>query len=120
MIRRPALRGASTFVLCGLLCAAPRPINAQTASQTLPPVTIDAPVQRQAVRPARKPPQRAATASRRNRPVQTATANPSVPNPPAPQGDGGTANASLGTPSIKQRYQLPQTSASITAVMLVR
>jgi iron complex outermembrane receptor protein len=115
MIRRPALSGASTFVLCGLLCAAPRPINAQTASQTLPPVTIDAPVQRQAVRPARKPPQRAASASRRNRPIQTATANPSVPNPPAPQGDGGTANSSLGTPPIKQRYQLPQTSASITA-----
>ncbi len=35
--------------------------------------------------------------------------------PPAPQGDGSGVTASLATPPIKQRFQLPQESYSITA-----
>jgi iron complex outermembrane receptor protein len=110
MFRLHALGGASTLVLCSALSALPSVGNAQTEGQTLPPVTIDAPSQRAAVRPAKKPPQRTAAAARRKKPVPAASVNP-----PASQGDGSVVNASLGTPPIKEKYQLPQTSASITA-----
>jgi iron complex outermembrane receptor protein len=110
MIRRQALCGASTLVLAGMLCAFSSMARAQTAGQTLPPVTIEAPNQRQAVKPVKRPAPRTATTARRSKPVVTASANP-----PAPQGDGSTANASLGTPTIKQRFALPQESFSITA-----
>src|SRR5438128_9302991 len=43
MFRFHALSGASTLVLCGALVASPSSTNAQTATQTLPPVTIEAP-----------------------------------------------------------------------------
>ena len=83
--------------------------RAQTAERPLPPVTVEAPNQRQAVRPARKPAQRTAAASRRKKPVAAAS------HPVLAQSDGGGVNASFGTPPIKQRFQLPQQTFSITA-----
>ena len=110
MFRLHVQGGVSTLVLCSALAAIPSTIEAQTADRTLPPVTVEAPQQRQVVRATRKPAQRTAATLPRRKPVATAAANP-----PAPQDDGGGANASLGTPPIKQRFQLPQESYSITA-----
>jgi iron complex outermembrane recepter protein len=109
MFRYRAPSSASTLVLCSTLSAIPSMACAQTAGQPLPPVTIEAPTQRQALQPARKPARRIAATSRRKKPVATAAAKPSV----APN-DGGT-NTSLGTPPIKQRFQLPQETFSITS-----
>ena len=110
MFRLHVRGSVSTLVLCSALATIPSTIEAQTADRTLPPVTVEAPHQRQAVRATRKPAQRIAATPRRRKPVATAAANP-----PAPQGDEGGANASLGTPPIKQRFQLPQETYSITA-----
>jgi iron complex outermembrane receptor protein len=107
MIRRLALGGSGMLALGGVLAALPDALLAQTA--TLPPVTVEAPTHRQAARPVKKP-QRTAAAVRRQRPVTTAPVSQ-----PAPQGDGSTANAPLGAPLIKQKYQLPQTAESMTA-----
>ncbi len=104
------MSGASTLVLCGALCAIPSVTSAQTANQQLPAVTVDAPSQRPAVKPARKPASRTASISRRKKPVATAAGGPSTV-----EGDGSGLKASLGTPSAKQRFQLPQESFSITA-----
>jgi iron complex outermembrane receptor protein len=108
MFRYRAPGSASTLVLCSALSAIPSMAGAQTANRPLPPVTVEAPNQRQALQPARKPAQRTATALRRKKPVATAAAKP-----PVVLIDG--ANASLGTPPIKQRFQLPQESFSITS-----
>jgi iron complex outermembrane receptor protein len=105
-----ASSSASTLVLCGTLCAIPSITRAQTADRPLPPVTIEAPTPRQAVQPARRPPQLTAVASRRKKPLATAPAHPVVA-----QSQDGSANASLGTPPVKQRFQLPQETFSITA-----
>jgi iron complex outermembrane receptor protein len=113
MFRFHTLCGASTLVLCSALSAFPSVVNAQTEREALPPVTIDAPNQRATVRPAKKPPQRTAAAARRKKPVPAVSVNP-----PAPQGDGSVANASLGTPPIVTRFQLPQQSFSITAAQI--
>src|ERR1700733_13713754 len=110
MFRDRAISSLSTLVLCSVLCAISPKTNAQTAGQPLPPVTIEAPKPRQALQPAKKPPQRTASAARRKKPAATAPANPVVA-----QSDSGGANASLGTPPIKQRFQLPQETYSITA-----
>jgi iron complex outermembrane receptor protein len=111
MFRFHALGGASTLVFCSVLSVSPSVTHAQTAGETLPPVTIDAPIPRQTVRPARKPPQRTVSTPRRKKPVATAAASP-----PAPQAAdaGAGANASLGTPPVVSRFQLPQRSFSIT------
>jgi iron complex outermembrane recepter protein len=109
MFRYRAPSSACTLVLCSTLSVIPSVASAQTVDRPLPPVTIEAPTQRQSLQPARKPAQRAATTSRRKKPVATAAAKPPV----APN-NGGT-NASLGTPPIKQRFQLPQESFSITS-----
>jgi iron complex outermembrane recepter protein len=108
MFRLGALHRASTLGLCGALSAIPSVSDGQTADRQLPPVTVEAPNQRQIARPARKPTQRAVSA-RRKKPVATAAAKP-----PAPQGDGGV-NASLTTPPVVARFGLPQESFSITA-----
>jgi iron complex outermembrane recepter protein len=71
---------------------------------------VDAPSQRQTIRPAKKPAQRSASAAPRRKPVATAATNP-----PAPKVDSDGVAASLATPPIKQRFQLPQESYSITA-----
>ncbi len=101
---------ASTLVLCSALSAIPSMAGAQTAGRLLPPVTIEAPNQRQTLGPARKPVRRAAAASQRKKRIATAAAKP-----PVAQSDSGGANASLGTPPIKQRFGLPQETFSITA-----
>ncbi len=110
MLRYHALGSASTLVLCGALSAIPSVADAQTAPQSLPPVIVEAPSPRQAVRAAKKPPQRTAATSRRKKPVVTAAAKPAVG-----QSAQDSANGSLGTPPIKQRFQLPQESFSITS-----
>jgi iron complex outermembrane recepter protein len=106
MFRYGASGCASTLAVCSALSAIPSVAGAQTE---LPPVTVEAPTQRQALRPARKPAQRTATASQRKRPVVIVTGKPAV----APS--DSDANESLATPPIKQRYQLPQESFSITS-----
>jgi iron complex outermembrane recepter protein len=110
MFRKCALGSASTIVLCSASFLSYSSAIAQTAGSELPPVTVDAPAHRQAVRPAKKPTQRNASAARRRKPVTTTAANP-----PAPQSDGSGVTASLATPPIKQRFSLPQESYSITA-----
>jgi iron complex outermembrane recepter protein len=110
MFRYRASSGASTLVLCSALSAIPSLTRAQTPGQSLPPVTVEAPVQRQALKPAKKPALRTAASSHRKKPVATAS-----DKPPAPQGDGSGVTASLATPPIVQRFQLPQESTSITA-----
>jgi iron complex outermembrane recepter protein len=111
MLRHLALGSASTLVLCGALSAVPSSTRAQTADRALPPVTVEAPARRQAVQQVKKPLQRIAAASRsRKKPVATAAASPAVAD-----SDPSGLKASLGTPPIKQRYQLPQESFSITA-----
>jgi iron complex outermembrane receptor protein len=104
MFRFHALGGVSVLALVSA------PTTIANANHDLPPVTVDAPGQRATVRPAKKPPQRTAVAPRRKKPVATAAANP-----PAAQSDSSGANASLGTPPIVSRFQLPQESFSITA-----
>ena len=110
MSRYHALSSASALVLCGALSAIPSVTWAQTADRTLPPVTVEAPSPRQAAKPAPKPTQRAAAASRRQKPVATAAGTA-----PAVESDGSGLKASLGTPPVKQRFQLPQESYSITS-----
>jgi iron complex outermembrane receptor protein len=110
MFRYRALRSASTLVLCSALTAIPSLTRAQSPGQALPPVTVQAPAQRQAVKPAKKPALRTAASSHRKKPVAAASGKP-----PASQGDGSGVTASLATPPIKQRFQLPQESYSITA-----
>jgi iron complex outermembrane receptor protein len=115
MFRRRALGSASALALCGALSAIPAMVKAQMADQPLPPVTIEAPNQRQAVRAAKKPERRTASAARRKKPAAIAATKPPVP---AAGGAGVTPSAAddpLATPPIKQRFQLPQESYSITA-----
>jgi iron complex outermembrane recepter protein len=109
MFRYRASGCASTLAVCSALSAIPSMASAQTA-QSLPPVTVEAPTQHPTLKPARKPVQRTATASQRRRPVVIVTGKP-----PVAGSDGDVANASLGTPPIKQRFQLPQESFSITS-----
>lgn len=113
MFRISALSGASTVVLCSVLCVPYCSAIAQTAGSPLPPVTVEAPNQRQATRPAKKPQSQAAVA-RRKKPLATAAANPPAPQANN-QGDSSGVRESLATPRVKQRFQLPQESTSITA-----
>ena len=108
MFRLVNLRSASAFALCSVVSAIPSLSNAQTAERPLPPVTVQAPTQRQTVQPANKPAKRTASA-RRKKPVRTAAAKP-----PTQQGDGGV-NESLVPPPVVARFQLPDESFSITA-----
>ncbi len=75
----------------------------------LPPVTVDAPKPHTSVRQ-KKPERAAATSARRAKPAATSPALPRVVIETQ-----GTGTASAGTPPIKDRYQLPQTSESATA-----
>src|ERR1700722_14102451 len=109
VLRHRALDSASMLVLCGTLGALPSTTRAQTANSPLPPVTIEAPTQRQALSPAKRQ-QRQAAVARRKKPVAAASAKP-----PVADSDPSGLKASLGTPPIKQRFQLPQESFSITA-----
>ncbi len=110
MFRLHALGGVSVVALQMGLMAPVTLANAQTSGSTLPPVTVEAPNQRQIARPAKKPQRQTTAVARRKKPVAAASANP-----PAPQGDGGGLNPSLATPPVVARFQLPQESFSITA-----
>jgi iron complex outermembrane receptor protein len=112
MFRLHALGGVSLAALQVALLAPATVANAQSGENVLPPVTIDAPqaparrAQRRPAEPSaslRPRTQRAAVAPEGHRPVVVINT------------EGSGANASPGTPPIKQRFQLPQESFSITA-----
>jgi iron complex outermembrane receptor protein len=108
MLRFRVRIGVSAVVFQLLLLA---PASAQDGDNLLPPVTVVAPNQRQAARPPTKPQRQAAAAAKHGKkPVATANAKP-----PAPQGGDSGIKASLATPPIVARFQLPQQSFSITA-----
>jgi iron complex outermembrane receptor protein len=102
------LGGASLLVLGSAFCAIPLMARAQTADRTLPPVTVEAPREARAARPAAaraSKPTRTAAISRRQKPAATPAASPN---------DGGDPNVAVGTPPVVARFQLPQKSFSIT------
>jgi iron complex outermembrane receptor protein len=111
MSRYHAVAGVSAIAMELVLLQPPGIAYAQTE---LPPVTVEAPRAR-AVRPARKP-VRTAIAVRRTAPKPVASApRPEAAPVSAVTIDGGGVTASYQTPAAKQRYQLPQTSTSITS-----
>lgn len=109
MFRRHALAGVSVLALQVVLLA---PGTIAKANHHLPEIKVDAPtaIKHAVSKPAPRPTQGRRQARR-----------PAAPTAPKQQPvvaldtEGGGANASLGTPPIKEKYQLPQTSASITA-----
>jgi iron complex outermembrane receptor protein len=111
MSRHHALAGVSVIAM-GLVLQPATIANAQTAGTELPPVTVDAPRAR-TVRPARKPVRPVMTA-RRLAPKPATEPQQRVIVATDAVGDGGV-KASFETPAAKQRYQLPQTSTSITS-----
>lgn len=114
MNRKFALLGASSIAIGIVSLVSVEGALAQSASQQLPPVSVDAPKQT-ARRAVNRPARRAATVVR--------VAPKPNPKPPAEQPpaaasaniDGGGVQGSYGTPPIKQRYQLPQESFTITS-----
>lgn len=110
MSRLSALSGAGAIAVEMALLASFDAARAQT-SQTLPPVTVQAPPQ--AAKRAAKPGENIA-AVRRRTPKQVAAAPP--PRPPISVTiETGGVNESLGTPPVVARFQLPQQSYSITS-----
>jgi iron complex outermembrane receptor protein len=69
MFRRHALGGVSMLLLGSSFFVFPSASNAQTANQTLPPVTIDAPRVTQTQRPVQKPKARSSARPQSNPPV---------------------------------------------------
>jgi len=111
MFRLHAMRGVSVVVLQAALLATPAAANAEVGEQALPSVTVDAPRA-----PARRAPRKPRERTAAFKPRTPATAVPERHLPVVVvTSDGSGANASLGTPPIKQRFQLPQESYSITA-----
>ena len=109
MFRLHALGGVGVVALQVALAGPVTVANAQDDAQGLPPVTVEAP-KSQAKRLARKPAVRTALPRR-----QAARATPTPERHlPVVIVDGG-ADASLGTPPIKQRFALPQEAYSVTA-----
>ncbi|MBS0530867.1 MAG: TonB-dependent receptor [Proteobacteria bacterium] len=108
MFRFQASCGASTLVLCCVLSGWPVLASAQTPDQMLPSITVEAPSQKPLGRAAKKPRRQTAAQARARVVIRTATDSPS---PPA----GADLNALVGAPPLKQRFQLPQESHSITA-----
>src|ERR1700737_1223977 len=72
MFRHRALSSTRTLVLCSALCAIPSMTKAQTADQTLPPVTIEAPRELRAKPAVQKPKARSFSARRSTRPPTAA------------------------------------------------
>ena len=107
MFRIPASYGASTLVLCCALSGASSSASAQTPGAMLPTITVEAPARKQEQQSAKKP-RRQAAAARPRVMIRTAAGNP-----PSPAGSG--SNAAYAPPPVKQRFQLPQESHSITA-----
>jgi iron complex outermembrane receptor protein len=112
MFRYHALAGVSVVAVQLALLTSLTSAKAQSGEKALPPVTIDAP-EAPARRAARQPAQQAASIKRR---TQRPAAAPERQIPVlVVNAEGNSANASLGTPPIKQRFQLPQETFSITA-----
>jgi iron complex outermembrane receptor protein len=107
MLRLHALGGVSILALQVTLIA---PVTVARANHDLPPVTVDAPAP--AKRAVRKPAPRPTASVRRS---QTAAAAPQRHGPVVVVNAEGSGPAVPGTPPIKQHYQLPQTSESVTA-----
>src|SRR6185437_7639223 len=113
MSRVHALRGVSAVAM-GLALVAPERMARAQSGQALPPVTVEAP--KQTVKRAAKKPVQRTVAERRNAPKPASVPPAEQPAPTASANiDGGGVNASYGTPPIKQRYQLPQESFTITS-----
>ncbi|WP_213772527.1 TonB-dependent receptor [Bradyrhizobium sp. dw_78] len=110
MFRLHALGGVSAVALQAALAACAGAARAQSSQQALPPVTVEAP--KASIKRVAKKPERAASLRRRE--LQPAAVPPRHLPVVVVSTEGG-ANASLGTPPIKQRFQLPQESYSITA-----
>jgi iron complex outermembrane receptor protein len=111
MFRFHALCGVSVVAIQVALAASTGVARAQNSEQALPPVTVEAP-KPQAKRPAKKPERAVALKRRAPRPVATPTRQlTTIADNPGSRG----IDASLGTPPIKQRFQLPQESYSITS-----
>ena len=110
MFRAVAISGASAIAIELALLAPFDLAFAQTDS--LPPVTVEAP-KVAATRVVRKPGQRSAAFTRRT-PKPVAVAPPARPVVVI-NTDSGGVNASYGTPPVVARFQLPQESYSITA-----
>src|SRR6185295_18266900 len=104
MFRFHALGGVSVLAL--LLA----PATIANADHDLPAVTVDAPATVKRV--ARKPAPRPDSVARRSR---TAPTPPQRQAPVVVANAEGSGPAVPGTPPIKLRYQLPQTSESVTA-----
>jgi iron complex outermembrane receptor protein len=111
MFRRHALAGVSVLALQLALLASANVAHAQGEEQVLPPVTIDAPAP--ARRAVRKPAPRPASGRRQSQRPAAAPAERQLPV--LVVNAEGSGPAVPGTPPIKQRYQLPQTSESVTA-----
>jgi iron complex outermembrane receptor protein len=94
MFRHRALGSASLLVLCSVLSALPSRTNAQTANQTLPPVTVEAPREARA-RPAAQRPRTRASSARQ--PTRQVAANPATTVPAQ-----GTVTASAARASLSQ------------------
>jgi iron complex outermembrane recepter protein len=109
MFRLHALAGVSVVAVQAALLAPATVANAQGGEQALPEVTVDAP---KAVRHVRKPGESAAV---RRRAPAVATAREQHRPVVVINTEGSGVNASLQTPPIKQRFQLPQETTSITA-----
>ena len=105
MFRRHALGGVSVLALSLLA-----PATIANANHDLPAVTVDAPAP--VKRAVRKPAPRPTSMARRSRTAATA---PQRQVPVVAVNAEGSGPAVPGTPPIKQRYQLPQTSESVTA-----
>jgi iron complex outermembrane recepter protein len=110
MFRLHALAGVSVVAVQVALLAPATVANAQGSDQALPPVTVDAP--KAPARRVRKPGESAAV---QRRPPTVATAREQHRPVVVINTEGSGASASLETPPIKQRFQLPQESYSITA-----
>jgi iron complex outermembrane recepter protein len=110
MFRHHALCGVSAVAVQLALSAPATIAHAEDRERVLPPVTVEAP---QAKRAARKPGDRAA-ALRRRTPKPAAASDRPVPVLVV-NAQGGGSTASLGTPPVVARFQLPQESFSITA-----
>ena len=82
MYRYQALGSASLLVICGSLSAVCSGVNAQTANQTLPPVTVDAPREARIKSDSQKPRTRPSVARRSAKPVAVSS-NPALAAPSA-------------------------------------
>jgi len=110
MFRYHALGGVSVVAIQAALLASAGIASAQSGTQqVLPSVTVESPPPKPA---ARKPARRTAGVRQRTTPVATAEQKRAVV---VIEADGAGANASPGTPPVVARFQLPQTSYSITS-----